>query len=252
MNLVEKRKKKGRLDKILVERGLVSSRQKAVALIMAGDVWVDGQTVTKIGARCPLDAEVEIKESHLLRYVSRGGLKLEAALREFGLDVRGKICLDVGASTGGFTDCLLKNGAEKVYALDVGYGQLDWKLRNDPRVVNIEKTNIRYFDGKVIKETVDLATVDVSFISLDRVLPKVKQLVGRNGEIVSLIKPQFEAGREKVKKGVVKDSIVHKQVIDKIKMLAGKLGLKIKGLITSPIKGPSGNVEYFIYLKKEE
>lgn len=183
----------------------------------------------------------------------RGGLKLEAAIKELGLSVRGKVCLDVGASTGGFTDCLLQNGAKKVYALDVGYGQLDWKLRKDPRVVNIEKTNIRYFDGKEIKNSVNLATVDVSFISLDKVLPKVKELIGKGGEIVSLIKPQFEAGREEVPRGgVVKDRKVHREVINKIRVLSGKLELEVKGLTTSPIKGPAGNVEYFIYLKKKE
>jgi len=241
------------LDKLLLERGLASSRERAKGLIMAGSVWVGERKVTKVGAEFPVDIAVEVKESPLGKYVSRGGLKLEAAIKEFGLSVRGKVCLDVGASTGGFTDCLLQNGAKKVYALDVGYGQLDWKLRKDPRVVNIEKTNIRYFDGKEIKNSVNLATVDVSFISLDKVLPKVKELIGKGGEIVSLIKPQFEAGREKVPRGgVVKDRKVHREVINKIKLLSGKLGLEVKGSTTSPIKGPAGNIEYFIYLKKKE
>lgn len=234
-----------------MERGLASSCQKAKGLIMAGSVWVGGRKVTKAGAEFPIDVEVEVKESPLRRYVSRGGLKLEAAIKEFGLSIQGKVCLDVGASKGGFTDCLLKNGAEKVYALDVGYGQLDWKLRNDPRVVNIERTNIRYFKGGEIKSPIDLATIDVSFISLDKVLPKVRELIGEGGEMVSLIKPQFEAGREKVRTGgVVKDRKVHQEVIDKIKLLAKDLGLEVKGLISSPIKGPAGNIEYFIYLKK--
>ena len=236
-----------------MEKGLVSSRERAKALIMAGSVWVGERKLTKVGAEFPVDIEVEVKESPLRKYVSRGGLKLEAAIKDFGLSVKGKVCLDVGASTGGFTDCLLQNGAKKVYALDVGYGQLDWKLRNDSRVVNIEKANIRYFDEKKIKSPVDLATVDVSFISLDKVLPKVKKLIRKGGEIVSLIKPQFEAGREKVSRGgVVKDRKVHQEVIDKIKFLSGRLGLEVKGLTTSPIKGPAGNIEYFIYLKKKE
>jgi 23S rRNA (cytidine1920-2'-O)/16S rRNA (cytidine1409-2'-O)-methyltransferase len=249
--VVEIRKRKERLDKLLLEKGLVPSRQKAKGLIMAGSVWVGGQKVTKVGAEFPIDVEVEVKESPLRKYVSRGGLKLEGAIRGFGLNVQGKVCLDVGAGKGGFTDCLLQNGARRVYALDVGYGQLDWKLRNDPRVVNIEKTNMRYFDGKEIKGTIDLATIDVSFISLDKILPKVKDLIRKEGEIVSLIKPQFEAGREKVQRGgVVKERKVHQEVIDKIKLLAQDLELEVKGLITSPIKGPAGNIEYFIYLKK--
>ncbi len=249
---MEIKKRKERLDKLLMERGLASSRQRAKGLIMAGSVWVSGRKVTKVGTEFPIDVEVEVKESPLRRYVSRGGLKLEAAIKEFGLSVQGKVCLDVGASKGGFTDCLLKNGAEKVYALDVGYGQLDWKLRNDPRVVNIERTNIRYFKGEEIKSPIDLATIDVSFISLDKVLPKVKQLIGEGGEIVSLIKPQFEAGREKVRRGgVVKDREVHQEVIDKIKLLARDFGLEVKGLVASPIKGPAGNIEYFIYLKRK-
>jgi len=248
---VEIKKRKERLDKLLMERGLASSRQRAKGLIMAGSVWVSGRKVTKVGTEFPMDVEVEVKESPLRKYVSRGGLKLEAAIKEFGLSVQGKVCLDVGASKGGFTDCLLKNGAKKVYALDVGYGQLDWKLRNDPRVVNIERTNIRYFEGEEIKSPIDLATIDVSFISLDKVLPKVKELIGEGGEIVSLIKPQFEAGREKVRRGgVVKDKKVHQEVIDKIKLLARDLELEVKGLVASPIKGPAGNIEYFIYLKK--
>ena len=253
MDIVKIKKRKERLDKLLMEKRLASSHHRAKGLIMAGSVWVDGRKVIKVGAEFPIDIEIEVKESPLRKYVSRGGLKLEAAIKEFGLSVEGKVCLDVGASTGGFTDCLLQNGAEKVYALDVGYGQLDWKLRNNPRVVTIEKTNIRYFNGKEIKSPVDLATIDVSFISLDKVLPKVKELIRKRGEIVSLIKPQFEAVREKVPRGgVVKDRKVHQEVIDKIKLLARDLGLEVKGLTTSPIKGPAGNIEYFIYLKKKE
>jgi len=235
-----------------MEKGLAESRQVAKGLIMAGLVEVGGRKVTKAGVEISIDAEVEIKESSFGKYVSRGGQKLEGAIKEFGLNVRDKVCLDVGAAKGGFTDCLLQNGAEKVYALDVGYGQLDWKLRNDPRVVNIEKTNIRYFDGEGIKNSVDLATIDVSFISLEKVLPKVKELIRKKGEIVSLIKPQFEAGREKVQRGgVVKDVKIHREVINKIKLLSRSLGLEVKGLIPSPIKGPAGNIEYFIYLRKK-
>ena len=249
---MEIKKKKERLDKLVMGRGLASSRQTAKALIMAGSVWVAGRKVAKAGAEFTMDVQIEVKESPLRKYVSRGGLKLEAAIKEFGLSVQGKVCLDVGASKGGFTDCLLKSGAKKVYALDVGYGQLDWKLRNDPRVVNIEKTNIRYFKGKEIKSPIDFATVDVSFISLDKVLPKVKELIEKKAEIVSLIKPQFEAGRENVQKGgVVRDRKVHQEVTDKIKLLARNLGLEVKGLITSPIRGPAGNIEYFIYLRKK-
>jgi len=250
---VKIKKRKERLDKLLVERGLASSCQRAKGLVMAGSVWVGGRKVTKVGAEFPVGIEIEVKESPLRKYVSRGGLKLEAAIKEFGLSVQGRVCLDVGASKGGFTDCLLRNEAKKVYAVDVGYGQLDWKLRNDPRVINIEKTNIRYFNGKEIKSPIDLATIDVSFISLDKVLPKIKELIGKKGEIVSLIKPQFEARREKVQRGgVVKDKKVHQEVIDKVKLLARGLGLEVKGLIVSPIKGPAGNIEYFIYLKKRE
>ena len=236
-----------------MERGLALSHERAKGLIMAGSVWVGGGKVTKVGTEFPVDIEIEVKESPLRKYVSRGGLKLEAAIKDFGLNIKGKVCLDVGASTGGFTDCLLQNGAKKVYALDVGYGQLDWKLRNNPRVVTIEKTNIRYFNEKEIKSPIDLVTIDVSFISLDKVLPKVKELIGKRGEIVSLVKPQFEAEREKVQRGgVVKDKKVHQEVIDKIKLLARSLGLEVKGLTTSPIKGPAGNIEYFIYLKKRK
>ncbi len=241
------------MDKLLVEKGLASSRVRAKALIMAGSVRAGERKLTKVGAEFPVDIQLEVKKSPLRKYASRGGLKLEAAIKDFGLSIKGKVCLDVGASTGGFTDCLLQNGAKKVYALDVGYGQLDWKLRKDSRVVNIEKANIRYFDEKKIESPVDLATVDVSFISLEKVLPKVKKLVRKGGEIISLIKPQFEAGREKVSRGgVVKDRKVHREVIDKIELLSPRLGLEVRGLTTSPVKGPAGNIEYFIYLKKKE
>ncbi len=236
-----------RLDKLLVERGLVESREKARALIMAGSVVVSGQKVTKAGTRVPADAEIEIIED--LPYVSRGGLKLEAALRHFGIDVKGKVCVDIGASTGGFTDCLLKHGAKRVYAVDVGYGQLHWKLRNDPRVVNIERTNIRYMPRERIPEEVDFVCVDVSFISLEKVLPKVKELLGKKGEAVCLVKPQFEVGPEKVGKGgIVKKEEYRMESIEKVKEAASRLGFEIGGVIESPIKGAKGNVEYLLYL----
>ncbi len=236
-----------RLDKLLVERGLVESREKARALIMAGSVVVNGQKVTKAGTRVPADAEIEIIED--LPYVSRGGLKLEAALRHFGIDVKGKVCVDIGASTGGFTDCLLRHGAKRVYAVDVGYGQLHWKLRNDPRVVNIERTNIRYMPRERIPEEVDFVCVDVSFISLEKVLPKVKELLGKKGEAVCLVKPQFEVGPEKVGRGgIVKKEEYRMESIEKVKEAASRLGFEIGGVIESPIKGAKGNVEYLLYL----
>ena len=236
-----------RLDKLLVERGLVESREKARALIMAGSVVVNGQKVTKAGTRVPADAEIEIIED--LPYVSRGGLKLEAALKHFGIDVKGKVCVDIGASTGGFTDCLLKHGAKRVYAVDVGYGQLHWKLRNDPRVVNIERTNIRYMPRERIPDEIDFVCVDVSFISLEKVLPKVKELLGKRGEAVCLVKPQFEVGPEKVGRGgIVKKEEYRMESIEKVKEAASRLGFEIGGVIESPIKGAKGNVEYLLYL----
>ena len=208
---------KERLDVLLVKRGMASSREKAKAIIMAGQVYVDGQKEDKAGSMFPEEAPIEVR-GNTLKYVSRGGLKLEKAMKQFDLTLSGKVCMDVGASTGGFTDCMLQNGAKKVYSVDVGHGQLDWKLRNDERVVCMEKTNIRYVTPDMVEDVIDFASIDVSFISLTKVLPPVRELLGEDGEIVCLIKPQFEAGREKVgKKGVVRDSKVHEEVITKIR-----------------------------------
>jgi len=235
---------KQRLDVILVERGLAESREKAQALILAGKVLVEGKVISKPGAFVHPKASIEVKEG--LPYVSRGGLKLEFALKTFGVDPAGKVAIDVGASTGGFTDCLLQHGASKVYAVDVGYGQLAWKLRQDPRVVVLERTNIRYLAS--LPELVDLATIDVSFISLRLVLPPVLNLLKPEAEIVALIKPQFEAGREKVgKKGVVRDPQVHREVLESLIDFAHGLGLSTSGLTVSPLLGPEGNVEFFAY-----
>lgn len=236
---------KRRLDVLLVERGLVESRQRAQQLIRAGQVLVEEQVVDKPGARVAQDAAIRLRAT--LPYVSRGGLKLEAALARFRVEVAGKVALDVGASTGGFTDCLLQHGAVRVYAVDVGYGQLAWKLRQDPRVVILERTNIRYLTA--LPEPVDLATVDVSFISLELVLPTVIKLLKPQGEIVALIKPQFEAGREQVGKGgVVKDPAVHRAVLRKILGWARDHRLAVRGLMRSPLLGPAGNVEFFVHL----
>ena len=244
---LEMRKKK-RLDILLVERGVIESREKARRLILAGEVTVNGRVVDKPGTFVPANALVEIKE--LPRYVSRGGIKLEAALKTFGVNPRGKVALDVGASTGGFTDCLLQFGAVKVYAVDVGYGQLAWKLRQDPRVVVLERTNIRYLES--LPEPVDIATIDVSFISLRLVLPAVLRLLKPPGEVVALIKPQFEAGKEQVGKGgVVRDPAVHREVLSKLVELASSLGLFTKGLMASPLLGPAGNVEFFAHWTRE-
>jgi 23S rRNA (cytidine1920-2'-O)/16S rRNA (cytidine1409-2'-O)-methyltransferase len=239
---------KERLDKLLIERGLFSTREKAKRAILAGLVKVENKYLDKPGTRVENNAQIETKEG--IPYVSRGGLKLEKALKEFRIKVENKVVLDVGASTGGFTDCLLQRGAKRVYALDVGYGQLDWKLRNAPRVINIERTNIRYFKEKDLPEKADLVTVDVSFISLDKVLPSLIPLLREKGEIIVLIKPQFEAERKQTKKGVVRDPQVHKEVIYKIIAVVGKENLKIRGLTFSPLRGPAGNIEYFIYLSK--
>ena len=240
---------KRRLDTLLVERGLVESRERAQSLILAGKVKVDGQVAHKAGKKVPADAEIALEEA--LPYVSRGGLKLVEALNRFQLDVCGLICADVGASTGGFTDCLLQRGAAKVYAIDVGYGQLAWELRQDPRVVILERTNIRYLES--LPEPIDLATIDVSFISLELVLPPVLNFLKPEGQIVALVKPQFEAGREQVGKGgVVKDPEVHRQVLHRVARVAQDLGLRIFGLIPSPLKGPAGNVEFFMYLARDE
>lgn len=241
---------KERLDVLLVKRNLAASREKAKAVIMAGEVYVDGQKEDKAGAMFPDTAQVEVR-GKALPYVSRGGLKLEKAMTHFGVSLQDKICLDVGASTGGFTDCMLQNGAVKVYAIDVGRGQLAWKLRNDPRVVCMEKTNIRYVVPGDIREEADFSSIDVSFISLTKVLAPVRELLGPQGEIVCLIKPQFEAGREKVgKKGVVRDPAVHLEVIEKVIDYARTISFAVKNLEFSPIKGPEGNIEYLLYLKK--
>ena len=242
---------KERLDVLLVKRNLAESREKAKAVIMSGIVYVDGQKEDKAGSMFDETANVEVRGT-TLKYVSRGGLKLEKAMTHFGVTLEGKICMDVGASTGGFTDCMLQNGAVKVYSVDVGHGQLDWKLRNDERVVCMEKTNIRYVTPEDIEEPVDFSSIDVSFISLTKVLLPVRNLLSQDGQIVCLIKPQFEAGREKVgKKGVVRDPAVHKEVIEKVIAFAKEQYLEPLALDFSPIKGPEGNIEYLLYLQKK-
>ena len=242
---------KERLDVLLVNRGLAASREKAKAVIMAGIVYVDGQKEDKAGATFADTVNIEVR-GNTLKYVSRGGLKLEKAMSHFGLSLEGKVCMDVGASTGGFTDCMLQNGAVKVYSIDVGHGQLDWKLRNDPRVVCMERTNIRYVTPEDIGEPASFVSIDVSFISLTKVLTPVRELLAENGEIVCLIKPQFEAGREKVgKKGVVRDPKVHLEVIRAVMDFASSIGFEILHLEFSPIKGPEGNIEYLLHLKKQ-
>ncbi len=241
---------KERLDILLVSRKLAPSREKAKALIMAGAVFVDGQREDKAGAVFGEDVSIEIK-GRTLRYVSRGGLKLEKAMECFGPDLKDRVCLDIGASTGGFTDCMLQNGAARVYSVDVGNGQLDWKLRNDKRVVCMERTNFRYVTREDISEVIDFASCDVSFISLKHMLAPAFSLLGDEGAMVCLIKPQFEAGRDKVgKKGVVRDKEVHVQVINDVIGYATDVGFFIKGLDFSPVKGPEGNIEYLLYLKK--
>ena len=241
---------KERLDVLLVKRNLAESREKAKAVIMAGNVFVDGQREDKAGSTFSPDVSVEVR-GHVLPYVSRGGLKLEKALANFDVDVKDCVCTDVGSSTGGFTDCMLQNGAKKVYAIDVGRGQLDWKLRNDPRVVCMEKTNIRYVTPEDIDEPVDFSSIDVSFISLTKVLTPIRDYLKADGEIVALIKPQFEAGREKVgKKGVVREKSTHREVIRKVMDHAQSIGFDLCALDFSPIKGPEGNIEYLIHLKK--
>ena len=237
-----------RLDQYLVQHGMIQSRECAKALIMAGVVFVNEQKVDKAGEMIKEDAKVEVR-GHDIGYVSRGGLKLEKAMQCFPLTPNGKVCMDIGASTGGFTDCMLQNGAVKVYAVDVGQGQLAWKLRNDPRVVCMEKTNIRYVKPEDIGDRIALASIDVSFISLTKVLGPVKELLTPDGQIVCLIKPQFEAGREKVgKKGVVREKSVHLEVIETIMDFARGLGFSLLNLEFSPIKGPEGNIEYLLYL----
>ena len=241
---------KERLDVLLVNRNLAESREKAKAIIMSGIVYVDGQKEDKAGTMFEDTVSVEVR-GHTLAYVSRGGLKLEKAMTHFGVTLNGKICMDVGASTGGFTDCMLQNGAVKVYSVDVGHGQLAWKLRNDERVVCMEKTNIRYVTPEDIPDRIQFASIDVSFISLTKVLGPVKELLTEDGQIVCLIKPQFEAGREKVgKKGVVRDPAVHQEVIEKVRDYAMSIFMEPCHLSFSPIKGPEGNIEYLLHLKK--
>ena len=243
---------KKRLDLLLTERNLAPSREKAKALIMSGIVYVNGQKEDKAGASFPEEAEIEVRGS-TLKYVSRGGLKLEKAVAEFGVKPEGKICMDVGASTGGFTDCMLQNGARKVYAIDVGYGQLDYRLRIDDRVVNIAKTNIRYLTPDQIGEKPSFVSIDVSFISLTRVLGPVREILSPAGHVAALIKPQFEAGREKVgKKGVVRDPAVHAEVVQGICDFVLQNGFDILHLDFSPIKGPEGNIEYLIHLRRSD
>ncbi len=240
-----------RLDAFLVNKGLVQSRERAKALIMAGQVYIQNQKCDKAGLMVDEDTtEIEIRGEQL-KYVSRGGLKLEKAINEFPISLEGKIAMDIGASTGGFTDCMLLNGAKKVFAVDVGYGQFAWKLRQDERVVNMERTNIRYVTPEQIGEKLDFASIDVSFISLKLVLPVAYNLLGDNGEIVALIKPQFEAGRAQVgKKGVVRDINVHYEVVKTVLDFARSINFNVAGLSFSPIKGPEGNIEYLAYLKK--
>ena len=243
---------KKRLDILVTERGLAESREKAKALIMAGDVYVDQQKADKPGDLYPEEATIEVRGKGL-KYVSRGGLKLEKAMAEFPISLSGLVCMDVGASTGGFTDCMLQNGAKKVYAVDVGYGQLAWSLRTDPRVVNLERTNARYLSQEQVPEPIDFFSVDVSFISLSLILPAVRPLLSENARAVCLIKPQFEAGREKVgKKGVVRDPAVHQEVIEKILSFALENGYSVLGLTFSPVKGPEGNIEYLAYLQRSD
>lgn len=243
---------KERLDVILVNNGLASSRDNAKRTIMAGLVTVDGIVETKSGQKFDVDSEFKVKDK-LLKYVSRGGLKLEKAIQSFNIKLNGCYAVDMGASTGGFTDCMLMNGALKVYALDVGYGQLDYKLRVDPRVINMEKTNIRYLDTTLIEEPIDFISIDVSFISLRHMFPVASKFLKDTGAIMCLIKPQFEAGREQVgKKGIVRDSKVHVEVIENVIGYASDNGLYPHGLDYSPVKGTKGNIEYLLYLRKTE
>lgn len=243
---------KERLDVILVKQGFAPSREKAKAILMAGNVFVDGQREDKAGTTFDESKiHIEVKGS-TLKYVSRGGLKLEKAMEEFPIMLTHTVCMDIGASTGGFTDCMLQNGAERVYSIDVGHGQLDWKLRSDERVVCMEKTNFRYVTTDDISEQIDFASVDVSFISLTKILLPARNLLREQGSMVCLIKPQFEAGKDKVgKKGVVREPGVHEEVVHKVIDYADMVGFEVKGLTYSPIKGPEGNIEYLVYLVKK-
>ena len=243
---------KKRLDVLVTERGITESREKAKAVIMAGEIYVNNQKADKAGQSYEEDVNIEFRGKKL-KYVSRGGLKLEKAINEFAIDLNGKITMDIGASTGGFTDCMLQNGAQKVYSIDVGYGQLAWKLRNDTRVVNLERTNMRNVTEEQVPDKIDFFSIDVSFISLKLLLPVAYKLLGDSAEAVCLIKPQFEAGREKVgKKGVVRDPAVHIEVVEGIYNFCLENGFSVLGLDFSPIKGPEGNIEYLIYLKKSD
>lgn len=240
---------KVRLDVLVHQRALAPSREKARVMIQAGLIMVNGQRIDKPGSLVAEESAVEV-HGERLRYVSRGGLKLEKALQVFAVDLTDKVLLDVGASTGGYTDCALQNGAQKVYAVDVGYGQLDWTLRNDPRVVNLERTNIRNLSKSEVPEAVDVVTIDVSFISTRLVFPAIIPFLKREGKIISLVKPQFEAGREKVgKKGVVRDAATHLEVLGKVLEYARREGLYCQGITFSPLKGPRGNIEFFMFLK---
>ncbi|MBQ9347203.1 MAG: TlyA family RNA methyltransferase [Oscillibacter sp.] len=239
---------KKRLDVLLTERGLAESRQKAQGLIMSGLVFADGRRADKAGAQFSEDTALEVRGA-ALPYVSRGGLKLEKAMAVFPVSLTGKVCADIGASTGGFTDCMLQNGAAKVYAVDVGYGQLAWKLRGDPRVVCLERTNARYLTREQIPEELDFFSVDVSFISLHLILPALRPLLKPDGQGVCLVKPQFEAGREKVgKKGVVRNPIIHREVLENFLVHAAQAGFSVKGLDFSPVRGPEGNIEYLAFV----
>ena len=242
---------KKRLDVLLFERGLAESRQKAQAVVMSGQVYVNGQKVDKAGTPTPADAPIEVRGGGL-KYVSRGGLKLEKAMGTWPISLAGAVCADIGASTGGFTDCMLQNGASKVYAVDVGYGQFAWKLRSDTRVVCMERTNARYLTHEQIPDELDFASVDVSFISLNLILPPLRGLMKRSGQAVCLIKPQFEAGKDKVgKKGVVRDKAVHQEVLEHFLEHAASAGFGVRGLTWSPIRGQEGNIEYLGWLSAE-
>ena len=244
--------KKERLDVLLVEKGICTSRERAKTSIMAGLVYVDGQKVDKVGEKVSVEADI-VYRGEKMPYVSRGGFKLEKAMKEFNIDLTDTVCMDIGASTGGFTDCMLQNNAKKVFSVDVGYGQFAWKLRTDERVVCMERTNIRYVTPEDIGEKLDFASIDVSFISLKTIMPAVKNLLGDKGEVVALIKPQFEAGREKVgKKGVVRDIEVHLEVVNKIVNFLIENDFNVLGLSFSPIKGPEGNREYLVYFTKDK
>jgi len=245
-----KEAKSNRLDLLLVQKGMFESREKAQSSIMAGEIFIDGQRVDKCGQKVKEDATIEFK-GHQMPYVSRGGFKLERSINTFKIDLEGKICMDIGASTGGFTDCMLQNGAKQVFSIDVGYGQFAWKLRTDPRVVCMERTNARYLTHEDIGVFCDFASIDVSFISLTKIIPPILNLMTEKAEVVALIKPQFEAGREKVgKRGVVREAAIHEEVIDNIIEFLLKNNLKVLGLDYSPIRGPEGNIEYLVYFTK--